>query len=82
MGFEWLRSKEGQMILAAIWGLGLAALFRKACVGRNCMVLSAPPIKDFHGKVYKFDGKCYKYEVVSTGCTAESIGDAPYGAII
>ena len=37
-----LKSKHGKIIISIIWGLGLAALFRKVCEGRNCIVIKGP----------------------------------------
>ena len=32
-------SNTGRILVSIIWGLGLAALFKKACEGRNCQVI-------------------------------------------
>ena len=61
-------SKEGRFILSIIWGFGLAAIFRKACKGRNCIVIRGPEPEEMHNKIYSFDNKCYKYRAVNTSC--------------
>jgi hypothetical protein len=61
-------SKEGRIILSIIWGFGLAAIFRKACKGRNCIVIRGPEPEEMHNKIYSFDNKCYKYRAVNTSC--------------
>jgi len=72
-GFDWLHTRQASIVLAALWGLGLACLFRKTCIGRNCIVLKAPEMKDIDGHTYKFEGKCYKYESQVGSCTAGAI---------
>lgn len=61
-------TSEGKIILSIIWGLGLSALFRKACKGRNCIVIKGPKPEEMHNKIYEFDNKCYKYSAVNTTC--------------
>ena len=41
MGFfdNMTKDKYGKIIISIIWGLGLAALFRRVCKGRNCIVI-------------------------------------------
>ena len=70
MGFfdEFMTSKHGNIIISIIWGLGLATLFRRACQGRNCVVIKAPEQNEIKGKVFKFDSKCYKFEPEITSC--------------
>ena len=63
-----LSSKEGRIVLSIIWGLGLATLFRKVCVGRSCIVIKAPSLKKIENNVYGFDGKCYKFNPEITKC--------------
>ena len=33
-----LNSARGKYVLSVLLGLGLATLFRKACISRNCLV--------------------------------------------
>ena len=67
-----LKSKHGKIIISIIWGLGLAALFRKVCEGRKCLVIRGPKPKEVDNKIYKFDDKCYKYNSYTTKCAAVS----------
>ena len=64
-----LKSKHGKIIISIIWGLGLAALFRKVCEGRNCLIIKGPKPKEVDNNVYKFDNKCYKYNSYTTKCS-------------
>ncbi len=70
---EKLKSREGIIILSIIWGLGLASIFRKVCIGRNCIVYRAPSPKKMINNVYLHDGKCYKYTTYTTKCTNDYI---------
>lgn len=63
-----LSTREGKIILSIIWGLGLSALFRRACKGRTCIIIKGPKPIDMNNKIYKFDDKCYKYTAVNTQC--------------
>ena len=36
------KDSKGKIILSIIWGLGLAALFRKVCKGRDCIIINIP----------------------------------------
>jgi hypothetical protein len=52
----------GQIIVSAVFGLALALLFQKACTGRKCLVITAPPEDDLlNPKLHRQDGSCYKF---------------------
>lgn len=61
-------TKEGCIIISIIWGLGLSALFRKACTGRNCILIKGPNPAEIKEKIYKFNNKCYNYQPYSVTC--------------
>jgi hypothetical protein len=63
-----LDSKIGRIVLSVIWGLGLSALFRRACTGRSCIVYKSPNPNKIQGKVFKYDEKCYKYAPKKANC--------------
>ena len=58
----------GKIIISIVLGLGIAALFRKVCNDRNCIVVKGPPIKEIEGHVFSFDNSCYKYKAKGTSC--------------
>ena len=58
----------GKIIISIVLGLGIAALFRKVCNDRDCIIIKGPPIEEVTGSVYTFDGRCYKYKAKSTSC--------------
>ena len=67
---KFVGSKTGKYVTSLLLGLGLAAIFRTVCKGDNCIIFYAPPIEDIEDKIFKQDGKCYSYQMVSTKCDA------------
>ena len=71
MILDFFTSRTGRIILSIIWGLGLAALFRKVCKGRGCIVIKGPHPSKIRGKIFEFNKKCYRYTPYSTTCQKE-----------
>ena len=69
---KFFNSKNGQIIISIIWGLGLAALFRKVCEGRNCIVIKAEKPKKIKDKIFKYENSCYKYYPEAINCDKNS----------
>lgn len=67
------KTKEGRIIISIIWGLGLSCIFRKICVGRDCLIYKAPNPNNIINNIYKHDNKCYKYKTISTKCSNHPI---------
>ena len=65
-----ISSPTGSIFLSIILGLGLAAIFRKACKGNDCIVVKAPRASDVDKLFFKIDHDCYKYEPRVTSCSA------------
>lgn len=63
-----LASPTGKVIMSIIWGLGLAALFRRACTGRSCIVYKSPHPSKIQGRIFKHNGQCYKYTTRRANC--------------
>jgi len=68
-----VKTHKGRILISMIWGFGLACLFRKVCKDRTCIVYKAPDPKTIKDKVYKYDSKCYKYDIQTTKCTNNTI---------
>ena len=66
-----VKSTTGKYIMSILLGIGLASLFRSVCKGKNCAVYRAPPLDEIEDKIYKFDGKCYKFERISSKCDSK-----------
>jgi len=62
-----LNDPIGKIFISIILGLGLATMFRTVCKEKNCIRFHGPVISEIDGKIYKHGGKCYKYEVQSSG---------------
>jgi hypothetical protein len=65
---KFVNTKTGKYIMSVLLGFGLATIFRKICKGDNCVVFYAPPLDEIENKIFKQDGKCYQYSLVSTKC--------------
>lgn len=79
MNFKRLLDTEmGRFFISLLLGLGLATLFRNVCTGDKCLVFNGPVISDIDDKIYKYDGKCYKYTTAAAKCSSmKRIVDTP-----
>lgn len=66
-----LNSKSGSIIVSVVLGLGLAALFRQVCRGKQCIVVKGPNVDEINKYYYKIDQNCYKYTPIVTDCDAQ-----------
>jgi hypothetical protein len=64
--------KFGSIVVSVILGLGLAALFRRACKGDGCMVVKAPNAGEVSKYYYKIDADCFKYTPQVVPCPESS----------
>uniref|UniRef100_A0A6C0AY67 Uncharacterized protein n=1 Tax=viral metagenome TaxID=1070528 RepID=A0A6C0AY67_9ZZZZ len=74
---DFINSYRGKLVFSLLLGLGLASLFRKACNSRNCLVFKAPPLEKIKGKIFGYNGKCYKFTEESVSCN-DSSNNEPY----
>ncbi len=58
----------GSIVISVLLGLGLAALFRKACNGNSCVVIKAPNLTEVSKYTYKLDTDCFKYRPQVVPC--------------
>lgn len=58
---RFMQDKVGSIVISIILGLGLAAMFQRACKGDGCVVIKAPNMKDVQKYTYRVDQSCYKY---------------------
>lgn len=63
-----LYSKNSKYIISIILGFGLAALFRKSCNKRSCLLFKGAKIKKIKNQVFKYNNKCYKFNHNATSC--------------
>lgn len=62
------KSDMSKIIISLIWGFGLAALFRRVCKGRNCIIIKGPNPVEVSKSIYEYNGKCYKYSTHNISC--------------
>ena len=65
---RFLKTKGGQIFISILWGLGLSALFRQVCLGRNCIVVKVVNPKEIKNKVFKYNNSCFQYHPETIGC--------------
>jgi hypothetical protein len=63
-----LSSDVGGIIISIVLGLGLAALFRKACDDNKCILIKGPDMEEVKRNVYKINNDCFKYETEFAEC--------------
>ena len=63
-----LKSEKAMIIISIILGLGLSAIFRNTCNGRNCIIYKAPKPNDIQGHIFKHDDTCYTFSSHSKTC--------------
>ena len=57
-----INSKNGIIFLSIMWALGLAAMCRSVCQGRNCYVIKPYQMNNIIRNNFKHNNnKCYKY---------------------
>ena len=65
---KFVHSYTGKIIMSILLGIGLATFFRSVCKGKQCRIVSAPPIEEIEDQIYKFNNKCYKFEKNAIKC--------------
>ena len=63
-----LESNIATPIISILIGLGLASIFRKACVNGDCYIFKGPYTSEIEENIYSFDGKCYKFTLKNIKC--------------
>ena len=76
MIWDFLKSKNFNIIFSFILGLGLAAILRPACKGDACITLKAPPLKDFQNTTYQVGNKCYQFTQETMECPKKGVIEA------
>lgn len=65
---KFVHTNTGKIVMSIILGLGLATFFRAICKGKQCRVVSSPPLEEIEDQTYRFDDKCYKLEKNAVKC--------------
>ena len=66
-------SDVGAILISILLGLGLAALFRKACSDGRCVVVQGPDPREVSKNVYKVAEDCYTYTPYVAPCTDDAV---------
>ena len=62
------KDETGRLIISILLGLGLAALFRRVCKDKKCMIIKCENPQEVQEKVYRHNEKCYKYKSYTVTC--------------
>lgn len=54
--------------MSIIWGVGLAALFRRVCKGKNCIVYKAPNPEWMKTQIVESGGLCFQMMPETSAC--------------
>jgi len=65
---ELMSDKYGSIFISVILGLGLSAIFRKACKDGKCIVLRGPKPEELTNNTYSWYNNCFQYQIVPTKC--------------
>jgi hypothetical protein len=63
-----LEQKYGKYFISMILGFGLGTLFKKSCNNNNCFIYKVPDLSKINGKSFKYNNKCFKYDLVPGVC--------------
>ena len=63
-----LYTNVGRSIISVVFGLGIAALFYKACDEKNCITFRGPNINELDGRIIQHGENCYTNQVVTSSC--------------
>ena len=61
----------GRMVVSAVFGLALAFMFQKACKGRKCLIIQAPPTDNLE-TVHRTKDQCYIYTPRYVQCNIDT----------
>jgi hypothetical protein len=76
MIWDFMKSKQFNVIFSFLLGLGLAAILRPACKGDQCITLKAPPIQEIKDATFQVGNKCYQFSVESLDCPSKGVVEA------
>lgn len=68
MIWDFMKSKQFNLIFSFLLGLGLAAILRPACHGDQCLVMKAPPVHEVESTTYQLGSKCFQFKIETKDC--------------
>ena len=63
-----MHTKNGQLLISIILGIGAASIFRKICTETNCLDFRGPDLKEVNDSIYAHNDLCYKFTPHSATC--------------
>jgi ABC-type bacteriocin/lantibiotic exporter with double-glycine peptidase domain len=66
-----LHTKQGNILISIILGLGLAMLFKPIC--HNCIEYISPDLRKEHNKKYNINNNCYQNIVIPIKCKGNEL---------
>lgn len=76
MIWDFMKSKQFNLIFSFLLGLGLAAILRPACKGDQCIRMKAPPIADIKDTTFQLGSKCYQFTIENSECPSKGVIEA------
>ncbi len=76
--FEFLKSTKFHYLFSFILGLGLMALLRPICHGKECLIEKAPPLQEVNSSTYQLGTKCYQFRSTPVECPASGVVESFY----
>lgn len=76
--FEFLKSKAFHTAFSFIIGLGLMALLRPICHGKECLIEKAPPLHEVETSTYQLGSKCYQFRGTPMECPSSGVVESFY----
>ena len=67
-----INNSKSKYVFSFILGIGLASIFRKVCANNKCIIHYAAPISEIKNKIFRNNGKCYKFIEEPTNCNGSA----------
>lgn len=71
-----MSKRVGCVVVSALLGLGLATMFHRVCVGRDCVVLKGPSVDTVTRHTWRSGADCFRYKVEDVECPDEAVKQA------
>jgi hypothetical protein len=71
--FEFLKSKQFNVLFSFLLGFGIMALLRPICHGPECLIQKAPPLEEVNKATYQLGSKCYQFRSAIVECPKSGV---------
>ena len=69
--YKFLLTGLGRKLLSITLGIGISALFRESCKGKNCYIYVSPDFESLENDIYSFNEKCYTFKREGVKCNSD-----------